>query len=277
MKFKQLTATLSVILIALFGNSTDLFAQHSSVKFQDLTFEQAMAKAEKDNKLIFVDVTRPGNNPSTEKVEKEIFTIDSVADFFNKHCIAIRVDMTTEEGKKFAPRLAMLMYPVYVFHDKSGAQLSFLNSGMVLKDTSTLMVKARESLAIARQKVENTRQIVFEKGNWQAALDKAKKENKLIFLDAYTSWCRPCIQMAKDVFTLDKVADFYNGNFVNVTMDMEKGDGPAVNKKYQITAYPAFVFIDGDGNLVHRDGGFQEAKEFINVGKAAVKAKKERK
>jgi len=276
MKLRKTTASLSFALMLLLGNSEYSLAQHRSIKFQNITFDQAMAEAAKTNKIIFVDVNRTVRSPMDQRVDKEIFTIDSVADFFNKNCISIHIDMNTEEGKKFAPRLAMLMYPVYVFHDKKGDQLSFISSGQILKDTSSLMVKARSSVAIAKEKEVNTRQINFEKGNWQAALDKAKKENKLIFLDAYTMWCRPCIMMAKDIFTLDKVADYYNGNFINVTMDMEKGDGPAVGKKYKIAAYPAFLFIDGNGNVVHKGGGYQEAKEFIDLGKGATKAKKDK-
>jgi thiol:disulfide interchange protein len=274
MKLRKMTVTMSMILMTIFGNS-DLQAQ-KRVEFRDMTFEQAMAEAAKTNRIVFVDVTRSTPNPMEKKVEDQIFTIDSIAKFFDENCVSIRIDMGSEEGKKFAPRLAMLMYPVYVFHDRTGDQLSFINAAQILKDTTSLMQKAKSSLATAKEKMVNTRHINFEKGNWQAVLDKAKKENKLIFLDAYTEWCRPCIQMAKDVFTLDKVADVYNENFVNVSMDMEKGDGPPLIKKYKIQAYPDFLFINGNGEIVHRGSGYQEADEFIKLGEAAVKAKKKR-
>lgn len=276
MKPRKLIITLSIILFALFGSVHFVSAQ-TEIKFRDLTFDQAMAEAAKTNKIIFVDVTRNTPGKMSLQVEKEVFTADSIAKFFNNNCISIRVNMNTDEGKKFAPRLAMLMYPVYVFHDKDGSQLSFISSSQILKDPASLMQKARASLYTAQQKVANTREIKFEESSWKAALAKAKKENKLVFLDAYTEWCRPCIKMAKDVFTLDKVADFYNDNFINVTMDMEKGEGPVIVKKYQIGAYPAFLFVNGDGEIVFKDGGYQEAAQFIEVGKAAVKAKNAKK
>ena len=275
MTLKNLSLKLLVVSIFLFGASLSISAQ-KHINFQNLTFDQAMAKAAKTNQVIFVDVRGMNVNPYNQKVEKEIFTLDSIADFFNKHCISIHVDMNGEEGKKFAPRLAMLMYPVYAFYDKDGNQLDFISASQILKDTSSLMAKAGSSIAKAEIKVKNKRHIVFDNANWKGVLAKAKSEHKLVFLDAYTMWCRPCIQMAKDVFTLDKVADFYNGNFINVSMDMEKGDGPAVNKNYKIDAYPAFLYIDGDGNVVHQGGGYQEAKEFIDLGKAAVKAQKQK-
>ncbi|MEO5500462.1 MAG: thioredoxin family protein [Ginsengibacter sp.] len=268
----KLTIYLSLLVFLLSTITTQSYAQKNKVVFENLTFDQAMAQAAKTKKMIFVDVNRPVSPASNVKVEENIMTIDSIAKFFKDHCIAIRVDMNTEEGKKFAPRLAMLMYPVYVFYDKNGDQLSFISSGEILKDTVSLMQKARTSLATAMTKEVNTRHINFDSGNWKSVLAKAKKEGKMIFVDAYTTWCRPCIQMAKDIFTLDNVADYYNKNFVNVSMDMEKGDGPQLVKKYEIHAYPDFLFINGDGELIHRGGGYQEAKEFIQLGNDAVKA-----
>ena len=250
---------------------TNIKAQER-IKFEDLTFDKAMAESAKAGKIIFVDVQNNNPNAMVQKVEDSVFVIDSIAEFFNKNIISIRIDMNTEEGQKFAPRLAMLMYPVYVFHDKNGDQLSFTNASEILKTPGTLLEKAIASLRTAQEKVTNTRHIAFDKSNWSTLLAKAKKENKLIFVDAYTEWCRPCIQMAKDVFTLDNVADFYNKNFINVSMDMEKGDGPELVKKYKVQAYPAFLYINGDGKLVHRDGGYQEAPAFIKAGKAALKS-----
>lgn len=34
--------------------------------------------------------------------------------------------------------------------------------------------------------------IQFIEANWNKALEEAKKQNKLIFLDAYATWCGPC-------------------------------------------------------------------------------------
>ncbi len=266
----KLKATLYALALSLVY--TNVHAQEG-VNFRDLTFDEATALAKKENKIVFVDVRGLNAPAAVEKVEKEILSIDTISKFLNDNCVSIRVFMGTDEGKKFAPKLAMLMYPVYVFHDSKGDQLDFINAAAILKDPATLMAKARASLAEAKVKRENLRAIHFASENWSDALARAKKENKLIFLDSYTQWCRPCILMAKNVFTLDKVADFYNNNFINVSMDMEKGDGPAVGKKYKIGAYPTFLYIDGSGKVVHKSSGYQEAEEFIKAGEKAVEKK----
>ena len=42
--------------------------------------------------------------------------------------------------------------------------------------------------------------IEFSHGTWKEVLAKAKQEDKLVFIDVYTSWCGPCKKMAAKVF-----------------------------------------------------------------------------
>src|SRR3972149_4785135 len=95
--------------------------------------------------------------------------------------------------------------------------------------------------AMAGMAIAQNRSIKFENGTFAEIKAKAKKENKIIFIDCYTSWCGPCKQMDKEVFTNDSVVDFYNKNFTNGKRDMEKGEGIELAKKYEINAYPTFI------------------------------------
>jgi thioredoxin-related protein len=113
------------------------------------------------------------------------------------------------------------------------------------------------------------RSIKFEHGSFKEIKEKALKENKLIFIDAFTTWCGPCKQMAKNIFTNDTVADYYNKNFVNAKIDMEKGEGIELAKQYDVRCYPNLLFVDGNGNLVHRIAGSMSVKEFIALGDEA--------
>ncbi|SHM02019.1 Thioredoxin [Chryseobacterium carnipullorum] len=111
--------------------------------------------------------------------------------------------------------------------------------------------------------------IKFEDSNFATILAKAKKENKLIFVDAYASWCGPCKLMVKNIFPLQTVGDFYNSHFVNAKIDMEKGEGVGLAKKYNVKAFPTYLFINGDGEEVHRTLGYVEEKDFIQFAKDA--------
>jgi thiol-disulfide isomerase/thioredoxin len=114
------------------------------------------------------------------------------------------------------------------------------------------------------------RSIEFDHGTFAELLAKAKKENKMIYIDCYTSWCGPCKWMAKNVFTNDTVADFYNTNFVNTKIDMEKGEGIEIAQKYDIRAYPTMLYINADGVQLHRTCGSSPAKNFIAGGQDAL-------
>lgn len=112
--------------------------------------------------------------------------------------------------------------------------------------------------------------IEFFKGTWEEALAEAKAQDKLIFVDAMAEWCGPCKRMASLVFTHAAVGTFFNENFVNVKMDMEKGEGPTFGKKYPVAAFPTLFFIDFNGNVVQKIRGAQTADALLGLGKAAL-------
>jgi thioredoxin-related protein len=112
--------------------------------------------------------------------------------------------------------------------------------------------------------------VKFEETKWDAILQKAKTEKKLIFMDAYTTWCGPCKMMSRNVFPDAEAASYYNTHFVNVKMDMEKGEGIGLSTKYAVTAYPTLLFINSDGEVVHRALGYHGVPEFLALGKQAM-------
>lgn len=65
--------------------------------------------------------------------------------------------------------------------------------------------------------------IAFIENAFSTALKKAEAEHKYIFVDAYTTWCGPCKQLKSTSFKDSQTADFFNKNFVNASIDMEKG------------------------------------------------------
>ncbi|MFD2553519.1 thioredoxin family protein [Sphingobacterium tabacisoli] len=110
----------------------------------------------------------------------------------------------------------------------------------------------------------------FQKISFTEAKSKAKAEDKLIFLDGYTSWCAPCKWMEGNVFNQKEVADFYNTNFINTKFDCEVGEGIDIAKKYGIRSFPTYLFLDGEGALVYRTQSRMEADKFLIEGKQAL-------
>ena len=114
-------------------------------------------------------------------------------------------------------------------------------------------------------------QIEFREGSWDEILSMAQAEDKPIFVDAYAVWCGPCKRMAADVFTQASVGDFFNGNFINAKIDMEKGEGPTLRSKYGVTAYPTLLFMTPEGDVLHKAIGYQNADNLLKHGNMALR------
>lgn len=106
--------------------------------------------------------------------------------------------------------------------------------------------------------------INFEDLTVEQAVAKAKAENKYVFIDVYTSWCSPCKMMDAQVYPLKEAGDYFNPRFVSLKLNAEAGsEGPAIAKKYNVNAYPSFVVLNGNGDLVHMfSGGVLDVAAF---------------
>lgn len=139
-------------------------------------------------------------------------------------------------------------------------------SGCSSKETATDKTTSTEN-ASAEEGIK------FLESNWALAKAEAKKQNKLIFLDAYTTWCGPCKMLQRNTFPDKAAGEFFNKNFINVALDMESGDGLAVAETYQVNAYPTLIITDADGNLVTLTKGYIDAKQLIEFGKHGLSKK----
>jgi len=127
----------------------------------------------------------------------------------------------------------------------------------------------------------------FEHGSWAEIKAKAKKENKMIFMDAYTTWCGPCKMMAKNIFPLPEAGKFYNANYINVKVQLDttkadddyiKGwykDAHDIMVGYNVKVFPTYLFISPDGKLLHRAVGSSDVATFIGKGKDALDPNKQ--
>ncbi len=131
---------------------------------------------------------------------------------------------------------------------------------------SVVMIACCASALLAQQEgIQFTKQMP-----WSDALQQAKAEDKLIFVDAYAVWCGPCKMMDRNTFTDEAVGTFFNSNFINVKIDMEKGEGIELAQQYGVRAYPTFLFIDGDGKVAHRLVGYYEPAPFLEASRVAT-------
>ena len=113
--------------------------------------------------------------------------------------------------------------------------------------------------------------IDFSKVTLEKAKKEASKTGKLIFIDAYTDWCGPCKRMAATTFQDPELGKFFNKNFVNLKIEMEKdADRMEIAKRYRVRAYPTMLIIDADGNLVKSVIGFKTKDQLLAIAESAL-------
>ena len=122
------------------------------------------------------------------------------------------------------------------------------------------------SISISAQGIE------FVDVTWQEAIEQAKEENKLLFVDSYAQWCGPCKRMAKHEFVKPEVGEVYNKNFINLKLDMETKNGRTFDSKYPVSAYPTMFFLNGDGEVIKKLKGGKKAEQLIMMAKSVLKS-----
>ena len=113
--------------------------------------------------------------------------------------------------------------------------------------------------------------IHFEKIPYKQALSTAKKNNKLIFIDMYTTWCMPCKMMDSAAFADKLIGDLHNANFINLKVDGEKAEGRELIEKYGVMGYPTLLYLDANGEVLRAETGSFGINQFMQLSKEVLK------
>lgn len=140
--------------------------------------------------------------------------------------------------------------------------------GFLLVIMTTGIVFGQQTEAVTSG--SSAQEIVFSNNRWKEVVAEAKRSDKYIFVDAYASWCGPCKLLKSTTFRDKNAATYFNKNFINYTADMEKGEGVELAEKWGITAYPALLFFDPDGNMVLMQIGYVDGRKLVEFGKQAL-------
>lgn len=112
--------------------------------------------------------------------------------------------------------------------------------------------------------------IEFFHGTWDEAIVKAKAEDKIIFVDAYTTWCGPCKAMAANTFPNPEVGSLFNEHFINMKIDMEKEMGIQFRQSFPVSAYPTLFFIGSDKEVVLKSVGGKNPQDLIQIAESVI-------
>ena len=105
--------------------------------------------------------------------------------------------------------------------------------------------------------------INFKSISFSEAKSIALKEKKMVFIDAYATWCGPCKWMASNVFSNDTIGVYFSEHFVSIKIDMETDAGIEINELFSITAYPTLLAVSPDGQLIRKQVGALDIDELL--------------
>ena len=145
-----------------------------------------------------------------------------------------------------------------------------MNSKAIIIFAIVLLISLGQVVAQDSSHATGDDRIKFFEGSWDEALAMAKKENKPIFLDVYASWCAPCKVLKQKTFPDAEAGKYFNENFINVSLDGEKGDGIKLAQDLQVQAYPSLFILNSSGNPVVYYPGYLRPSELIELGKAGL-------
>jgi len=76
--------------------------------------------------------------------------------------------------------------------------------------------------------------------------------------------------MASKEFVQEKAGEYFNPRFVSVKIDMEKGEGVELRKRYDVNAYPTLLVLNVKGELLCRHAGYLSVDELIDFAENGI-------
>jgi thiol:disulfide interchange protein len=129
------------------------------------------------------------------------------------------------------------------------------------------------ALDVSAQTKGTAEEIKFSQQSYKQVLAKAKASHKQVFVDAYATWCSPCKELRKITFKDAKAAAYFNRHFINISVDVEKGDGVQLAKIWQVEGLPTLLIVDEKGKVLANHTGFVNGNGLMQFAQEAIDSK----
>lgn len=153
-------------------------------------------------------------------------------------------------------------------------QLGIIIAGVILT-TMSVGVAGEASVSTGKKRAKVTPDQI-DWMRYDRAMEKAREENKHLFVDFTATWCGWCKKLEKDTFSKPEVIKILNENFVsskvwNHEKEILDIDGYKIAEKdlgstqFGVRSFPTMWFISPDGQKIGPVKGYLNAEQFMKV------------
>ena len=223
------------------------------IQFETSTYKEALAKAAKEKKMVFMDCYTTWCGPC-KMLSKNVFTNDTVGAFFNKHFVCVKMDMEKGEGPALARQFAVTAYPTLLFIDPQMGEINYRKEGTqpgtqwIVQDGERALT-AKSRLTEAQKAYEANKQDAQAVIRYLGALRLASKTKEMeqVIGDYFGSLTDANRITAQNWSVLNFVPDIYSPNFKYVQQYATDFAGTVGEKKVddKVTVWcsPVYRFI----------------------------------
>ncbi len=97
---------------------------------------------------------------------------------------------------------------------------------------------------------------------WDAALFRARSEEKVVVVTFYADWCIWCKKLEDTTLADSSVASFLAENTVPVRLDVD-GAGRELSDQYRVDGLPTVLVLKNDGTELGRIPGYLPPEGFL--------------
>lgn len=102
---------------------------------------------------------------------------------------------------------------------------------------------------------------------WETDLANAQKQaaasNRLVLVHFWGSWCPPCMEMEKNVFSRPNLGTAISPWYVPVKIRVEDGLNQDLAKQFGVDGYPCDIVMTAQGQIIAKEKGYKPAEKYV--------------
>ncbi len=111
----------------------------------------------------------------------------------------------------------------------------------------------------------------FKSVNIDDILKEAKKEKKLVMIEAISKTCYYCEKMEREVLSKSDIKSAIHKDFVYMKVDIDRETLPLDLQKYYKKITPSFFVLDADGKVLNSYPGSWTKEDFFEIMRENIK------